>query len=102
MSAWQIFQNKKELKLIHQVLNNYIFASKLKFILISWFRRGSGPRFLPCRVTGINFTPFLLKRIALRLSSNRKQSKDIRTEKDTADNHFLEKESYSDKGGQKC
>lgn len=47
-------ENKKELKLIHQVLNNYIFALELKFILVLCFRRGRGQRFLLCRVTGIN------------------------------------------------
>jgi len=53
-------------------------------------------------VTSVNFRPFLLKKLALRLNSNIKQSKDIRTEKAMSDNHFLEKENRSDKGGQKC
>lgn len=90
------------IKINVQVLN-YFLCFRIRICLYNYAsEEASGQRFLLCRVTTVDCRLFLLKRVALRLNQNRKQSKEVRIEKAIADNHIIEKENHGDKGGQKC
>lgn len=79
------------------------YASELEFACIIMLQKRAVVRgSCYAESTIVDFRLFLLKRVALRLNQNRKQSKEVRIEKAIADNHVLEKENHGDKGGQKC